>query len=140
MLVVLAVFGLAVLWTFMGDGDQTADYKYGQLIQDAREGRIESISDEGLRLVATMSNGEEKTAILPSELSNPIDDLGCAAGGDPGAFNCANLGATEESAAGGILTLLITALLPVLLIGGFIFFMMRQAQGTNNQALSLIHI
>jgi cell division protease FtsH len=32
--------------------------------------------------------------------------------------------------------LLITALLPVLLIGGFIFFMMRQAQGTNNQAMS----
>jgi cell division protease FtsH len=27
-------------------------------------------------------------------------------------------------------------LLPILIIGGFIFFMMRQAQGTNNQALS----
>ena len=27
-------------------------------------------------------------------------------------------------------------LLPVLLIGGFLFFMMRQAQGTNNQAMS----
>ena len=27
-------------------------------------------------------------------------------------------------------------LLPLLVIGGFIFFMMRQAQGTNNQALS----
>ncbi len=32
--------------------------------------------------------------------------------------------------------MLITALLPVLLIGAFIFFMMRQAQGTNNQAMS----
>jgi cell division protease FtsH len=135
-LVVLAVFGLAVLWTFMGNGDQAADYKYGQLIQDAREGRIESITDEGLHLVATMENGEEQTAILPSELTDPTRDLGCASGGDPGQFNCAQLGATEESAAGGILTLLITALLPVLLIGGFIFFMMRQAQGTNNQAMS----
>ena len=51
-------------------------------------------------------------------------------------FDCATFVATEPSAAGGILTLLITALLPVLLIGGFIFFMMRQAQGTNNQAMS----
>ncbi len=42
----------------------------------------------------------------------------------------------EPSAAGSIITLLITALLPVLLIGAFIFFMMRQAQGTNNQAMS----
>ena len=35
------------------------------------------------------------------------------------------------------LGLLLTAVLPLLVIGGFIFFMMRQAQGTNNQALSL---
>ena len=34
------------------------------------------------------------------------------------------------------LGIIITGLLPILIIGGFIFFMMRQAQGTNNQALS----
>jgi cell division protease FtsH len=32
--------------------------------------------------------------------------------------------------------LVLTGLLPLLIIGGFIYFMMRQAQGTNNQALS----
>ena len=135
-LVVLAVFGLAVLWTFMGNDESSADYKYGQLIEDARSGQIESISQEDTRLTATLPNGEEKTAVIPSQLTNIVADLGCDAGGDSGQFNCANLGATEPSAAGGILTLLITALLPVLLIGGFIFFMMRQAQGTNNQAMS----
>ncbi|MGK2936755.1 MAG: ATP-dependent zinc metalloprotease FtsH, partial [Solirubrobacteraceae bacterium] len=109
--------------------------KYGELLADAREGNVQSITDEGLRVTA-MVGGQERTAVLPSELTNVVEDLGCGAGGDPGQFNCANLGATEESAAGGILTLLITALLPVLLIGGFIFFMMRQAQGTNNQAMS----
>jgi ATP-dependent Zn protease len=62
-------------------------------------------------------------------------DLGCATG-NSGSFACENFSASEPSAAGGILTLLISALLPVLLIGGFIFFMMRQAQGTNNQAMS----
>ena len=134
-LVVLAVFGLAVLWTFMGDGEQAEDYNYGQLLEDAQNGRVTQITKEGLRLTATVE-GEERTAVLPSELTNPVEDLGCNAGGDPGQFSCASFGATEESAAGGILTLLITALLPVLLIGGFIFFMMRQAQGTNNQAMS----
>ena len=34
------------------------------------------------------------------------------------------------------LGIIITGLLPILIIGGFNFFMMRQAQGTNNQALS----
>jgi cell division protease FtsH len=36
----------------------------------------------------------------------------------------------------GWISIVITGLLPILIIGGFIFFMMRQAQGTNNQALS----
>ena len=34
------------------------------------------------------------------------------------------------------LSLIATFVLPLLIIGGFIFFMMRQAQGTNNQAMS----
>jgi len=136
-LVVLAVFGLAVLWTFMGDSGNAENYPYGQLIADARDGKISEITQDGLRVTAKMnSGGADKTAIRPSELANVLDDIGCTGGGDPGAFDCSNFNAVEESAAGGILTLLITALLPVLLIGGFIFFMMRQAQGTNNQAMS----
>jgi len=134
-LVVLAVFGLAVLWTFMGSGETAAEYGYGELIEDARSGEIESVTKEGLRLTATFGGGrEEQTAIAPSELTDPYADICNAAGPDSGA--CQNFEVVEESAAGGILTLLITALLPVLLIGGFIFFMMRQAQGTNNQAMS----
>jgi cell division protease FtsH len=135
-LVVLAVFGLAVLWTFMGDADPATEYGYGQLIEDARTGKIQSIEKEDSRLTASFADGTpDQTAVVPSELTNVDEDLGCSTG-DPGQFNCANFTATEPSAAGGILTLLITALLPVLLIGGFIFFMMRQAQGTNNQAMS----
>ncbi len=135
MLVVLAVFGLAVLWTFMGDGGDSPEYSYGQLIADARSGEISKITQDGQQLTAVI-DGTERTAIRPSELTNVPADLGCTAGGDPGSFDCTNFNVVEESAAGGILTLLITALLPVLLIGGFIFFMMRQAQGTNNQAMS----
>jgi preprotein translocase subunit YajC len=37
---------------------------------------------------------------------------------------------------GAWLGLIISALLPILLIGAFLFFMLRQAQGTNNQAMS----
>jgi len=134
-LVVLAVFGLAVLWTFMGNDEAAAEYGYGQLIEDARSGEIETVTKEGQRLIATFSGGgEERTAIAPSELTDPYSDICGAAGPDSTA--CQNFKVVEESAAGGILTLLITALLPVLLIGGFIFFMMRQAQGTNNQAMS----
>jgi cell division protease FtsH len=133
-LVVLAVFGLAVLWTFMGDGDATADYGYGQLLDDARAGRVTQITQEGQRITATVG-GTERTSTAPSRETSVYADLGCTTG-NAGAFNCNAFTAAEESGTGGMLTLLITALLPVLLIGGFIIFMMRQAQGSNNQAMS----
>ena len=69
MLVVLAVFGLAVLWTFMGDSSATPEYSYGQLIADAREGKVSEITQDGLRITANVE-GTEKTAIRPSELTN----------------------------------------------------------------------
>src|SRR4029077_2635404 len=42
----------------------------------------------------------------------------------------------ESSQTLSVVGSIVLSLLPVLLIGGFFFFMMRQARGTNNQALS----
>ena len=42
----------------------------------------------------------------------------------------------RPSATFSVIGSILLSLLPVLLIGGFFFYMMRQAQGTNNQALS----
>jgi cell division protease FtsH len=135
-LVVLAVFGLAVLWTFMSDTTTGESYSYSQLLEDAAAGNVEKITQEGTTLnVQLAGEAEERTTLVASEFINVQQELCARAPG--GAAGCEIVYNVEEpSAAGGILTLLITALLPVLLIGGFIFFMMRQAQGTNNQAMS----
>src|SRR5581483_482849 len=47
-----------------------------------------------------------------------------------------DLRAEEQSATFSVIGSILLSLLPVLLIGGFFFYMMRRAQGTNNQALS----
>ena len=133
-LVVLAVFGLALLWTYMGDTAPANDLSYGQLIADAKSGKVSAITQDGTKLTAKVDN-VDMVAIIPTDLTNVYDDLGCSTGG-AGSFDCANFAAVEPSTTGQWVGLLISALLPVLLIGGFIFFMMRQAQGTNNQAMS----
>ncbi|HJP70848.1 MAG TPA: ATP-dependent zinc metalloprotease FtsH [Candidatus Limnocylindria bacterium] len=133
-LVVLAVFGLAVLWTFMSEPGNSDTYTYSQLLDDAANDKVESIKQEGTTLTVKLKDvPEERTTIVASPDINYRQEVCAAAGNDCGGIA---YDFTEPSAAGGILTLLITALLPVLLIGGFIFFMMRQAQGTNNQAMS----
>ncbi|MEO8247194.1 MAG: hypothetical protein ABI622_08775, partial [Chloroflexota bacterium] len=139
-LVVMAVFGLALLWTYIVDNSSAPPYTYSQLMVDAAAGKVDSVTQDGTKLSVVVGGNTQnpKTAVVSSELIDVRADL-CAAVGAANPAECVasvKYGAVEESAAGGILTLLITAFLPVLLIGGFIFFMMRQAQGTNNQAMS----
>jgi cell division protease FtsH len=136
-LVVLAVFGLAVLWTFMGESSTADDFTYSELLDEVAAGNVQSITQEGTTLTVVMTSGQERTTTVASQDINYRAEIcAVAPGGSPTDCGEVSFNYVEPSAAGGILTLLITALLPVLLIGAFIFFMMRQAQGTNNQAMS----
>jgi cell division protease FtsH len=141
LLVVLAVFGLALLWTYMLGGSEAPPYTYSQLLTDAGAGKVQEITMDGDRLTVKLQ-GEEQTVTAiapPGSQGTEVYDQICSAAGHETTATCAEeikFNPVEPSAAGSIITLLITALLPVLLIGAFIFFMMRQAQGTNNQAMS----
>jgi cell division protease FtsH len=140
-LVVLAVFGLALLWTYVMDGSEESAYTYTQLLQDAAKGDVKVVTMDGTTLRVELEGAAEpKVAVAPpgSEGTTIIEQV-CAAAGHESLAACTSaidFNPVEESAAGQWVGLLITALLPVLLIGAFIFFMMRQAQGTNNQAMS----
>jgi cell division protease FtsH len=137
-LVVLAVFGVALLWTYVVESPATKAYTYHQLLEDAKAGKITSVEQDGTRLSVVKDGEKDKplAVVVPSEFVNVNAEV-CQAAGSTDLGNCPiDYSAVEESAAGQWLGLLITAFLPVLLIGGFIFFMMRQAQGTNNQAMS----
>jgi cell division protease FtsH len=136
-LVVLAVFGLALVWTYFLEPDQGEAYTYTQLLTDTKDQKVDKVVQDGTRLTVTLNGQTEpKSVIVPSQFINVREEL-CAAKGVTNPAECnVNFSAVEESAAGQWLGLLVTALLPVLVIGGFIYFMMRQAQGTNNQAMS----
>jgi cell division protease FtsH len=142
LLVVLAVFGLALLWTYMLGGGEKNPYTYSQLLSDAATpGLVQEITQDGDRLTVKLNGKTDPvTAVAPSNSQGTdVYTQVCEAAGQPDLRECAQsikFNPVEPSAAGQWLGLLITALLPVLLIGAFIFFMMRQAQGTNNQAMS----
>jgi cell division protease FtsH len=137
-LVVLAVFGLALLWTYIVDSSPSKPYTYSEMLRDAESGNIKSVEQDGTRLTVVIKDDQSnpRQVVVPSEFVNVNAEV-CAAAGSSDLGTCTiDYSAVEESAAGQWLGLLITAFLPVLLIGAFIFFMMRQAQGTNNQAMS----
>ena len=54
-LVVLAVFGAALLWTYLVPGTQTTAYTYTQLLQAAATpGKVTSVVQDGTRLTVVI--------------------------------------------------------------------------------------
>lgn len=129
LLIVLVVFGIAVAWDFFVTDEEGASYAYSAMLADAGAGRVVSISQEGTRLTLLLA-GESapRTVFVATEAVNVYAEVCAASGKQPGPDCAIRYEVTQPSATGQWIGLFITALLPVLLIGGFIFFMMRSAQ------------
>ncbi|MEJ7753209.1 MAG: ATP-dependent zinc metalloprotease FtsH, partial [Candidatus Limnocylindrales bacterium] len=148
MTLVLVVGTAALLYTFLGQGNATPPIPYsgpsGSFEALVEEGRVTKVVTKGDRMqITTTEVGENgQPVVVTSQLPSPLTQLNhelaeiCAR---PGAQCPAEGIAFEPQPAdegGAWIGLLLTAFLPILLIGFFIFFMFRQAQGTNNQAMS----
>ena len=100
-LVVLAVFGLALVWTYFLEPDQPEAYTYSQLLAQAQDdpAKIESVVQDGNRLSVKLEDSTEpRTVIVPTQFIDVRQQLCDAAGQAIGDCEI-NVGAVEESAA-----------------------------------------
>jgi cell division protease FtsH len=133
-MLLLVVVALAVVLTVVNQTTQPNTKFYSVFLQEVAAGHVGQVVQEGSTLTVTATdNTTTYTVIVPGLLANQVQsDMQTAVGvGKP----IPTFGAKPPPDNSWI-SILITGLLPILIIGGFIFFMMRQAQGTNNQALS----
>jgi cell division protease FtsH len=131
----LVVVALAVAITLVGQSTPAASKTYTEFLDDVSKGNVMTVTQEGSTLtVKPAKAAPEYTVVVPGLLANQVlPDMTDAAA--KGGVARPVLGA-KQAPDTSWLGIIITGLLPILIIGGFIFFMMRQAQGTNNQALS----
>jgi len=134
-LLILAAIVL-LLWQIMGRSNAPDKINISQLAQMIQQGQVQKISvaEEKIQISYTQNN-KALEAIAYKEIGVGLLET------------LASLGVTQEELASikieyvpppdwiNILTALGT-ILPTLIVVGMIYFMLRQAQGTNNQALS----
>jgi cell division protease FtsH len=136
LLMLVLVIGIsALLYTWLSGSTPQSTSGYGEFINAVKTGQVESVIQKDQMLEVTGSKGEKYTVVVPSILTDVYKDMTTAAteGGktlDPKAYSA------QQAPDNSWLGLVLTGLLPLIVIGGFIYFMMRQAQGTNNQAMS----
>jgi len=112
----------------------SADQQYSDFLKNVSTGSVKAISQQDQTLTVTSSDGTTQyTVVVPNILTQVYNDVAAAAkdGGKP----TPQFGAKRVQDTSWILSLA-GLILPIVIIVGFIIFMMRQAQGTNNQALS----
>jgi cell division protease FtsH len=135
-MLVLVVGTAALLFTWISTTSAPSSTGYSQFLADVEAGRVSKVTQQGSSLTVNVSNPTGTYQVtVPSVLTDVFGDMQTAATAG-GKTLSADIFSAEPAPDTSWLGLLLTAVLPLLIIGGFIFFMMRQAQGTNNQAMS----
>jgi cell division protease FtsH len=129
--------GLALLYAYRSQTPSVPEVDISKAQQDVNAGQIRSVTivanKATLQFKDNDTHKEQTTVPEPDTiLSKTVQD-----------YNATHLASDqvalkfqENNNSLSIVGSIVLSLLPVLLIGGFFFYMMRQAQGTNNQALS----
>lgn len=128
----LLVSGMLVLYS--APGQKLEDISLSQLVSQINGGEVKEIIVRGNELEIELNDGKkEKTSKeIESSLGESLDNYGV----DKEKLKEVKIEIKKDTSATMWAGLILPFLLPFLLIGGFIWFMMRQAQRGNTQALS----
>jgi cell division protease FtsH len=135
-MLVLVAGTVALLYTWVSSSSPQGQTPYSQFYNDVKAGKVSEVVQDGESLTVKTTQGNTYQVIVPNSITGDVySDMQKATAAGTGQQPVPAY-TKKPTADTSWIGLLLTGLLPLLVIGGFIFFMMRQAQGTNNQALS----
>jgi cell division protease FtsH len=120
--IVLSVLVLFNMWNGTGSGAAAQKIPYSQFIKDVREGRVTEVLIQGEQIKGE-AGGQKFETVAPTydpELIKRLEEKGVR-------FSA------QSEQQGSLWRVLLVNLVPILLIGGFIFFMMRQMQNAGGK-------
>jgi LPXTG-motif cell wall-anchored protein len=133
-IVVIGVLGLlAIPYAALSSDDQEPLYAYSDLLADAAAGDVTAIEQAGTTLYVFSVDGLSRTSYVASESINVYADV-CAATGRSIGPDCSIYYAVLPQT-GEWVGLLVSGLVPLLVIGGFLYFMMRQVGKSSGPTL-----
>lgn len=128
--VVAFILILASLYVFFGTPAEKKNIvPISQVAEEVKSGKVDSIQVEGTTVSVNLKDGAKQTSEIATgqQITATLKDLGA----DPSKVK---LDIKEPQDTSFIWTVLFD-FLPIILIIAFFWFMMRQAQGANNQAM-----
>jgi cell division protease FtsH len=135
LLVILAFFVVSFLFSRVnGESAKTKTANLGEIVTAITNGTVKQVEVDGNKLNVTYANDEKRVAYKEStdSFTAMLKDYGVA----PEKIAAIDIQVKQPSSATVWMGTLIPIVLPLALFIGFFWFMMRQAQGMNNRAMS----
>ena len=133
---------IAIAYFIFGGGEDVETVAFGEVMEDIKKGEVESLTVNGKDIeVLYFSTDPEVENIKKTEISESTDILTylrdeniAITGAQSGKANAVNV-TVKESGRSGWLNIFLN-LLPFLIFGLFLLLILRNAQGSNSQAMS----
>jgi len=129
----------AILWGYNSTGTTTEELAISNLAQQIKDGEVAElgVAGDGREVTVIYRDQNRSDALAMISNTSSLEEILATYGISERIFSEGNTVIIYEAPSqwGGLLNLL-GIFLPALLIIGFIYFILRQAQGSNNQALS----
>jgi cell division protease FtsH len=129
----------AILWGYNSTGTSTEELAISNLAQQIKDGEVAElgVAGDGREVTVIYRDQNRSDALAMISNTSSLEEILATYGISERIFSEGNTVIIYEAPSqwGGLLNLL-GIFLPALLIIGFIYFILRQAQGSNNQALS----
>ncbi|HYY55291.1 MAG TPA: ATP-dependent zinc metalloprotease FtsH [Candidatus Dormibacteraeota bacterium] len=136
MTLLLVVMGVAALYAYSQKQSPAQTVSYSQVVQEIQQGKVKSIQTTigGNTAQIELKDGQKQqtTVSSPDNFDKLVTDYNAGKPTD----QQIDYRPVAESQTFQWLGQLLIAILPIVFIAGLFLYMMRQAQGTNNQALS----
>jgi cell division protease FtsH len=124
------VFILAALYLAFGSPATKENIvPISQVAEEVKAEKVENILVEGTKVTVKMKDGKTEVSEIPNgqQITTTLKDLGA----DPSKVRLDIKTGTDNT----VIWSIVGTFLPIIIIIAFFWFMMRQAQGANNQAL-----
>jgi cell division protease FtsH len=136
LLIILAVFlVVATAFTFFNTEDQNAEpISISQVATQVTNSEVDKVEVDGNKLTVYLKNGTTQISYKEDEvaLSESLANLGVPAD----KIAAIKIDPQPSGSTSVWLSTIVPFVIPFLLIAGFIWFLMRQVQGSNNRAMS----
>ena len=132
----LVLMGVALLYAYRAQSPSTQNVPYSQAVAEIQNGQAKQVILIGDTATVEKVDGSHETVTIGANEGGAFQKIVVDYNATQADNRKVVLSLQKDSQTFGIIGSVLLSLLPVLLIGGFFVYMMRQAQGTNNQALS----